>query len=580
MAWYGNQSTSEALRYGALAVIVPLLEQMKVREIIDQHIPRDTQAEFSHGSVLSLLIAARVFSPVALMNVAEWAGDSGADCSWNIPAEKLNDDRLGRGLDAFFEQRHSILAGVALHVSQKFDIPLNELHYDPTHIVFHGAYAGAKARQGVVDGETIRSDGDLQPAHITKGRGGLDAPAGALMVHAGLCTHVDEYGPLPLFGHTVDGNQNGHTAVAEQFALIRKHLKPAALTMISDRGTFSAGHLRRLKAEGFHAICAAPWGEFAPLFDRHRQALTWKEASFLSIEQQRRRQANSSLPREHYELAVLKHELVDAESNEKIRCRVVFVFSTADQKVVRQQRKKQIDKLRLGLEAIQHSVATGARNTDATSVGKRVAKVFGVKDAARYFQWELAPLSAAEQAAAPPPKKGERRPTHRFVFRFDEAALAQDETHDGYSALVTTVPQNQSSADQLFTKYKQQNFSEHANSRFKGPLAVHPVFLHSPKRVEALVFLMLIALTLYFLLQRVYRQSLPPNATRQQKQTTARTLLRAFSSYCLLVHHKPHGREIQPTRLTARQRELLNRLGFVSPAQLLSQRLPRPPTPN
>ena len=78
------------------------------------------------------------------MNVAEWAGDSAADCSWNIPAEKLNDDRLGRGLDAFFEQRHSILAGVALHVSQKFDIPLNELHYDPTHIVFHGAYAGAK----------------------------------------------------------------------------------------------------------------------------------------------------------------------------------------------------------------------------------------------------------------------------------------------------------------------------------------------------------------------------------------------------------------------------------------------------
>ena len=81
----------------------------------------------------------------------------------------------------------------------------------------------------------------------------------------------------------------------------------------------------------------------------------------------------------------------------------------------------------------------------------------------------LSPPSAAEQAAAPPPKKGERRPTHRFVFRFDEAALAQDETHDGYSALVTTVPQNQSTADQLFTKYKQQNFSEHANSRFKGP---------------------------------------------------------------------------------------------------------------
>ena len=158
------------------------------------------------------------------------------------------------------------------------------------------------------------------------------SPAGASTVHAGLCTHVDEYGPLPLFGHTVDGNQNGHTAVAEQFALIRKHLKPAVLTMISDRGTFSAGHLRRLKAEGFHAILARAVGRVAPLFDRHRQALTWKEASFLSIEQQCRCQANRSMPREHYELAVLKHELVDAESNERSRCRVVFVFSTADRR--------------------------------------------------------------------------------------------------------------------------------------------------------------------------------------------------------------------------------------------------------
>ena len=29
---------------------------------------------------------------------------------WNLPADKLNDDRLGRALDAFFELRHSIFA--------------------------------------------------------------------------------------------------------------------------------------------------------------------------------------------------------------------------------------------------------------------------------------------------------------------------------------------------------------------------------------------------------------------------------------------------------------------------------------
>ena len=144
--------------------------------------------------------------------------------------------------------------------------------------------------------------------------------------------------------------------------------------------------------------------------------------------------------------------------------------------------------------------------------------------------------------------------------------------------IVTTVPQNQGSADTLFTKFKQQNYSEQINRGFKGPLAVRPVFLHTPERVEALVFLMIAVLMLYYLLQRLYRQSLPANATVKEQRTTARQILKAFSSYTLLIHQTRVGREVQPTRLTTRQREILQQLGFSTPAQILSKRLPRPPT--
>jgi len=576
--WYGSQSESDAVNLGALAVVFPLLERMNVAQIINQHLPADPRAEFSHGAVLSLLMAARLHQPTALSNVATWAADSAAEALWQIPAEKLNDDRLGRSLDAFFRQRHSILAHLALHVSQEFGIPLSELHYDPTHILFEGAYDNAEPREGVVAEDRVRSDDALKPAHITKGRGTDDAPDGALMIHAGLCTYVDEFGPLPLFGHTVDGNQNGHTAVAEQFALIRKHLRPTQLTMFSDRGTFSVGHLSRLTREGFQAVCSAPWQEFRPLFDEHRQTLNWKKASYLSLEQQRRRKNRSDLPQEHYELATLRHTLFDEESKQEIPCRVIFVFSTADQKVVRQQRQKQIDKIRKGLEQIQASVAAGRRSTEPQAVARRVEKLFGAKQAARYFAWEMTPLSKQEQAALPAPTRGCKRPQHRFTFQFHEAALRHDEADDGYSALVTTVPQNQISADALFTKFKQQNYSEHVNRQFKGPLAVRPVFLQSPHRVEALVFLMMMALTTYFLLQRLYRQSVPADAPQKERRTTAQTILRTFSRYVLLIHHTRLGREVQPTRLTTAQRALLQRLGFATPAQILSKKLPRPPT--
>ena len=107
--WYGNQIDAEGAAVGSLAVIAPLLQQMGVAEIIDQHVPVDEQAEFGHGEILSLLIAARIYSPVALSRVSAWTLESGADVLWQIPADKFNDDRLGRALDAIDDVRHSLL---------------------------------------------------------------------------------------------------------------------------------------------------------------------------------------------------------------------------------------------------------------------------------------------------------------------------------------------------------------------------------------------------------------------------------------------------------------------------------------
>jgi transposase len=575
LTWYGDQSSAESCNFGALAVIWPLLERMGVAEVINQHLPADPQAEYDHGTVLSLLAAARLYSPVALVNVARWAEESGADILWNIPVEKITDDRLGKSLDAFCTQRHSILASLALRISKKFDVPLSELHYDPTHILLHGAYEASEPREELQEGETVRSDDQLPPAHITKGRPMSDAPKDVRMIHAGLCTVVDEWGPLPIFGHTVDGNRNGHTAAAEQLALLKKHLKLPELTFVSDRGTFSAGHLLRLSESGFAAVVAAPWDDFRSLFDEQHQHLKWKRASYLSIEQKRRR-TQGNLPQEHYDLAVVRHKLTDRESGKEIPCRVIFVFSTADQKVSRKNREKSVAKLRKGLEHIQRSVAEGRRHTDPTSIARRVGKLMGQRQAAGYFQYQMTPLTKREQEGLPPPSRGCKRPEHRFEFSYDQKAAEKDAKYDGYSVLVTTAPHTLS-ADQAFTKYKQQSYSELANHEFKTPLAVHPVFLKTPSRVEALVFLMMITLTLYFLLQRLYRQSVPKTAPLKEQRTTTETILRAFNRYTLLIHKTRLGREVQPTRLTTRQREILNQLGFDTPAQILSRRLPRAP---
>jgi hypothetical protein len=89
-------------------------------------------------------------------------------------------------------------------------------------------------------------------------------------------------------------------------------------------------------------LCSVPWHEFRPLFDQHHERLFWNRASFLPVQQQRRRQSNSSLPHEYYELAVLRHQLVGPDTGTVLSCRVLFVFSSADQAACQQERQRAV----------------------------------------------------------------------------------------------------------------------------------------------------------------------------------------------------------------------------------------------
>lgn len=244
--------------------------------------------------------------------------------------------------------------------------------------------------------------------------------------------------------------------------------------------------------------------------------------------------------------------------------------------MARTTRQKAIDRSRAGLEQITASVAAGRRGRDRAALAKRIAKLGGQRAAAAYFRWELLPLRAAEQAALPPPGRGCRRPSHRFVYHFAAAAAARDAEEDGYAVLVTTAPLTHSGAS-LFSRYQDQNQVGMVHRQWTKPLAVHPLFLHNPARVEALVYVLLLALMAYFLLQRQYRQAVPAEAPESARDTTTATIVRTFRAYALIVQPTALGRLIRPTPLTAPRRQILQRLNLPSPAQLLFHLLPKPP---
>jgi len=564
-AWHGPTLSDQTLTFGPLALIAPLLERLDIAPIIDRHLPPDPQLAFSHGRVLSLLLAARLCQPTALINIPAWAERTGADLLWDLPADSLNDDRLGRALDAFFTQRHSIQTAVAAQAIHLAELSLDRLHFDPTHLVFYGAYESSQPRPK--DAVWPPTDSRrIPPAHITHGYGD-----DAKLIQVGLTSVVDELGAVPLLGQCLDGNHNGHTAIRQQCDWLRAAglLRPGSL-MISDRGTFSVEHVARLHRHGCQVLCSVPWADYRELYDMHQAQLNWQPASYLSLEQQRRRETNSPLPRESYELAVLRHTLTDPEIDQAIPCRVLFVYSSADAAICRQTRERDLVRLREGLEAIARTVARGQSQTTQDTIARRVSRLFGNRAAAQFFRWEMIPLTPAEQAALPPPSRGCRRPTFRFSYQFDAAAALAAADYDGLSALVTTAgPQH--SGDSLFTQYKQQNYVELGHHQWKTPLAVRPVFLKSCRRVEALVCLMQVALTAYQLLERLYRQSVAADAKASERHRTTESLLREFRSYGLIERSGRLGRVVHATRLTTEQARILKQLDFPTPAKQLAQ---------
>jgi Domain of unknown function (DUF4277)/Transposase DDE domain len=557
---------------GALALLRPLLDKLNVAGIMDRHLASD--AEISHGTALSVLLAARLHSPTALVNVAQWASEHGVEYLWNAPADKLNDDRLARALDAFFEKRHAILADITHEALRLTGLALHRCHFDTTHLVLYGAYDDSVARPPrALEVERLLSDIHMSPAHITRGY-----LTRYKMLQLGLTSVVDDLGAVPVACHLFDGNRNGHTGIKEQYHLLRNSLElPENFLLVSDRGTCSAEHLATLLRHGHHALCAAQWQDYGPLFEQHKGRLLWKKASYLSREQQRRRQADSALPLEEYQLAVVSHQLIDPASKEPFACRVIFVHSSAAAKECQERRKKNIALIKAGLDAIARKLEVAHPSTTPTSVARRIARLLGTKSAAKHFSWRLAPLTEAAIAALPPPRKGYRKQTHRLEYSLDEAAVQAECGHDGIYALVTTAPLTQS-GDDLFSEYKRQIYVERGHHELKTPLAVTPIFLKTPRRVEALVSLLFVALQAYMTIERLYRQSVASDAAPSERRMTAEKILRKFRVCGITITQHEYGELVSVTKMSPEQRRILDQLSLPSLLKILTKVLEPPPT--
>jgi hypothetical protein len=87
----------------------------------------------------------------------------------------------------------------------------------------------------------------------------------------------------------------------------------------------------------------------------------------------------------------------------------------------------------------------------------------------------------------------------------DSATLAHAATHDGLSVLVTN--DDDLDDEPRLARTKGRDRVEKRIGVFKGPLAVRPMFLEKVERIRAMIFICLVALLIYTLLEQRARQA-------------------------------------------------------------------------
>jgi hypothetical protein len=127
---------------GALPVLYAVLKVLQVRDIINRHCP--TAAEVDHGTVAVVLILNRLTAPRPLYHVADWLARTVLVYTLGVPAEKFNDDRLARMLNAISQHNREIWQDIVHRASVQAEIDLSPICYDLTAVVVHGSYADSR----------------------------------------------------------------------------------------------------------------------------------------------------------------------------------------------------------------------------------------------------------------------------------------------------------------------------------------------------------------------------------------------------------------------------------------------------
>ena len=442
---------------GALPVLYALLEVLQVREIINRHCP--TSAQVDHGTVAMVLILNRLVAPRPLYRVVGWLARTVLVYQLGVPAEKFNDDRLARTLDAISQHTRDIWQDVVHQALLRANIDLSVIFYDLTAFALHGSYTNS---QYVNFGFAHNT-----PMNKRKFKTGLDVAADG--------NFPAEYGLWA--GRTAD-----MATVQENMErlcrLLRNHGWSVQETIvIGDRANLNDELAMAYDDHGLRYLAG-----LQPQKKVHRELLVrYPDEQFYALPLNDERGRNGYWGRPCQ--VIFKH------AGRQVTHRGLVVLSGPMRSALRQGRATKLRALGQELKQVQAKIGQPYHRTVAAVQKRADTRI------------KKSPVGKFMRAHAYTDEQGQIR----LRWWIDRYALLLAMRKDGRYLLVTN--DWRLSLQRMFDLYRQKDGVEKRFTVSKSDLKVSPIYLHKDERIEGMLLINMLALLAYSLLERQVRQN-------------------------------------------------------------------------
>lgn len=471
-----------------LGIVAGIIDEMELVEEVNKKVGIKVKETLTPGQVMKAMILNGLgFLSAPLYLFEEFFVGKATEhlIGEGVEASHLNDDRLGRALDQYYQVGTTkLFTAIAIKAAQKYQVEMSSIHLDGSSMYVQGEYKKESESIDKINQESQLNqeelDSEMKPIEIVHGYSRDHRPDLKQFI---IDMIVTGDGDIPLYLKVESGNVDDKSVFVSRLKEFRKQWTFEGIC-VTDSALYTADNLEAMRE--------LKWITRVPLSIKEAQN------KILDIQENEWQESETR----GYKIATRESEYG------KIKQRWLIIESEQRKKSSIQQVKKQVERQE---EKAQAALRKLSRLEFACHADAKIA-IEKLSSSWKYYQIkEIETSDKPEYSKAGRPSKS----TEKLQIKYQVTGqieprpevIEAEKVKAGRFILATNIlDENELTNQQILLEYKAQQSNERGFRFLKDPLFfTSSVFVKNPERVEAIAMIMGLCLLVYNLAQRKLR---------------------------------------------------------------------------